>query len=216
LKNLIPVHQSKQQIKQNYDNLSSYYDWLTQSEKQIIKVGIDLISPSPGDSILEVGSGTGTALKMMAESFPHLLNLTGLDISRKMLGKSKSKTDENMPFISHVQGDCTALPMKDDLFEHLFCSFTLDLLSADEIHLALDEMRRVIKPSGQLIIISMASSPRTLAIRLYEAAHKCFPKIIDCRPIPLYNLLQDKNFHILKSIKQSNFGLPIWTILAQS
>ena len=212
----MPVHQSRQQTKQNYDKLSSYYDWLTRSEKQLIKAGIELISPSLGDSILDIGSGTGSALKMMAEDFPLPINLIGLDLSRQMLSKSKLKAGDKYLFLTHVQGDAISLPFKDNLFDHLFCSFTLDLMPAIEINLALDEMRRVIKPSGKLVFISLASSPRTLAVRLYEAAHKCFPEKLDCRPIPLHDLLKENYFLILRTIKQNNFGLPIWTILAQA
>lgn len=215
MSNILPIQRTKDQARRNYDRISSIYDWITVSEKQFIQQGIELLSPQPGDSILEIGSGTGSALRMIAELAPSASCLVGLDLSRKMLTRSINRTIGTNSPTAHIQGDATHLPFRSLQFNRVFCSFTLELFPIQEIHLVLQEIFRVINPDGQLVLISLAQHPRTLAVKLYEIAHRIFPVLIDCRPIPLVDLLEAHNFKILNAAREMNFGLPIWITSAE-
>jgi len=79
----------------------------------------------------------------------------------------------------------------------------------------LKEIRRILQPSGRLVIAALAQEPRTPAIRLYELAHQVFPTAVDCRPIPLNDLLVKQGFIIETTEKSLNWGLPVQITLCR-
>ncbi len=206
---ILPVNRTKQQARRYYDRISGIYDWLTISEAPLIEKGVKQLNISPGESILEVGCGTGRGLSLMARGLNSQGGLIGLDLSRKMLSVSRKKTEETQPKPDLIQGDATRLPVQAGQIDALFCSFTLELFAADEIVIVLHEFRRVMKPSGRLGVVALAQEPRNLSVRLYEFAHKLFPVAIDCRPIPLVALLQENGFEVTTSAIEKNWGLPV-------
>ena len=55
-----PILRTKEQARRYYDRISPLYDWLTASEKPLIEKAVTALAPQTGETILEVGSGTGT------------------------------------------------------------------------------------------------------------------------------------------------------------
>ena len=204
---MLPINRSKNQARRYYDRISQFYETLTSSEGGIILQGIKLLAVGPGERMLEIGCGPGTGLKLLAETTPGIEVLVGLDLSRKMLLQSQRK--QMSPHSHLIQGDGAHLPLPRDTFDALFSAFTLELFSQEEIHVVLDECRRVLKPNGRLGVVSLAGSPRTLSVRLYELAHRLFPVAVDCRPIPLVDLLEENGFCIQTAEKSLNWGLPV-------
>lgn len=204
---MLPIKRSKAQARRYYDRLSRFYEVLTTSEKEIIRQGIELLGIQPGERVLEVGCGPGTGLKLITESTPGIEALVGFDLSRKMLLQSQRK--QISPYPHYIQGDGAHLPLVSDAFDVLFSAFTLELFSEEEIHVVLGEYSRVLKPGGRLGIVSLGGSPRTLSVRLYELAHQLFPVAVDCRPIPLVDLLEKNGFYIQTTKKTLNWGLPV-------
>ncbi len=47
-----------------------------------------------------------------------------------------------------------------------------------------------------------------LAVRLYEALHRAFPQVIDCRPIEVCQALAAAGFQVKQAQGFSMFGLP--------
>lgn len=210
-----PIKRPKSKARRYYDRISGVYDWITASEKNLIKRGVNLLSPSPGERILEIGSGTGTALAFMDEKLTDQGCMVGLDLSRKMLDQSQKKTQALATPTYHLQADGAHLPLRMAQFDGVFCSFTLELFSVQEIALVLQEIKRVLQPSGRLAVVALAQKPRNLAVRLYELAHRLFPVAIDCRPIPLIKLLKENGFEIKTTSKTFNWGLPVHITLCQ-
>ena len=204
---ILPVKRSKSQARRNYDRLSKVYDLLTVSEKPLIKQGIDLLAIRSGEHVLEIGCGPVTGLKFVTKALGHQGKAIGLDLSHQMLKKSQGKGITPAPQL--IQADGARLPLRSAEFDAVFSAFTVELFTEDDIRNVLGECRRVLKPLGRLGIVSLANSPHTLALQLYEQAHRLFPVAVDCRPIPLAALLKDRGFQLIRSEKTHNWGLPI-------
>jgi demethylmenaquinone methyltransferase/2-methoxy-6-polyprenyl-1,4-benzoquinol methylase len=204
---MLSINRSKAQARRYYDRISQFYETLTSSEGGIILQGIEMLSVQPSERVLEIGCGPGTGLKLMAETTPGIDTTVGLDLSHKMLLQSQRKQISPQP--NYIQGDGTHLPLAGDTFDAVFSAFTLELFGEEDIHVVLDECRRVLKPDGRMGIVSLAGTPRTLSVRLYELAHRLFPVAVDCRPIPLVELLEMNDFCIQTADKTVNWGLPV-------
>lgn len=207
MNNILPIHRSKQQARRYYDRISRFYDTLTASEEALIQRGVQLLALQPDERLLEIGCGTGRALRLFGKNTSGDSRLVGLDLSRQMLLRSRAKNISPSP--QYIQADGTFLPLQSGRFDAVFTSFTLELFSEPDIHSVLSECRRVLKPSGRLGVVALAGTPRTLAVRLYELVHRLFPVAVDCRPIPLTAFLKANGFQLITAEKDVNWGLPI-------
>lgn len=204
---MLPINRSKAQARRYYDRISQFYETLTASEKSIIQQGIKMLAVKPGERVLEIGCGPGTGLQLLVETTPGIETVAGLDLSHKMLQQSQGK--QIYPSPHYIQGDGAHLPLANAAFDVLFTAFTLELFTKEDIHRVLGECRRVLKPNGRLGVVSLTGSPRTLSVWLYELAHQLFPIAVDCRPIPLVDLLDENGFCIKTAEKTRNWGLPV-------
>jgi demethylmenaquinone methyltransferase/2-methoxy-6-polyprenyl-1,4-benzoquinol methylase len=126
-----------------------------------------------------------------------------LEVTRRKLDRAR--------LVDRVElycGDAASLPYGDNTFDAVFMSFTLELFDTPEIPNLLEEVKRVLKPGGRIGVASMSKENRnSLSLRLYEWAHKKWPKYIDCRPIYLERSLRDAGYEIRKKEKVNLFGL---------
>ncbi|MFD5830052.1 class I SAM-dependent methyltransferase [Lentzea sp. NPDC060358] len=105
--------------------------------------------------VLEVAVGTGLNLP----HYPAGVALTGLDVSDEMLGLARSRARELGREVVLRQGTAHALPFADASFDTVVC--TLGLCAIPDHGTALDEMVRVLRPGGRLVLVDhVASSSR--------------------------------------------------------
>jgi len=210
MKPIAPIKRSKAQARQYYNRISGIYDWLTSSEKSLIKKGIEALSPQPGEAILEIGCGSGTGLKLIRDAVSGTSRLIGLDLAHQMLRESQKKSSTVL-----VQGDGAHLPLLGEKFDGVFCTFTLELFAEKEIPKVLGEIERVLRPKGRLVVVALSSKPHNLAVRFYERVHNLFPVAVDCRPIPLNQILTQNGYRIQKEKQVMNWGLPVAIITSK-
>lgn len=104
---------------------------------------------------LEVAIGTGLNL----DRYPDDVRLTGIDLSDEMLAIARKRARELGCDVDLRQGDAHALPFDDASFDTVVCTF--GLCAIPDIDAALDEMTRVLRPGGRLILVDhIASSSR--------------------------------------------------------
>lgn len=72
-----------------------------------------LLAASPGDSLLDVGCGTGWFTRRFARE---RLRVTGLDADPEWLGYARAHSD---PDIRWIEGDARRLPFADAAFDHV-------------------------------------------------------------------------------------------------
>lgn len=111
-------------------------------------------SRASGD-VLEVAVGTGLNL----DAYPPGIRLTGIDLSEEMLQIARDRAAELGRDVELSQDNAHALPFGDATFDTVVCTF--GLCAIPDIDKALDEMTRVLRPGGRLILVDhIASSSR--------------------------------------------------------
>lgn len=95
------------------------------------------------DKVLDIAAGTGTSSLAFRDAGAFVVPM---DFSLGMLKTGKSKNPA-MPFI---QGDALALPFLDDAFDAVSISF--GIRNVHNTQKALQEMLRVTKPGGRLVV----------------------------------------------------------------
>jgi len=215
---ILPVPRSKEEAKRFYDRISRVYDYLTGAfERKYAEMAVESLSVEEGETVLDIGFGTGHCLKRVAESVGQTGKAYGVDISSGMLEVTRKRLDK-AGLIDRVElycGDAASLPYGDNTFDAVFMSFTLELFDTPEIPRLLEEVKRVLKPRGRIGVASMSKeNGEPLLLRLYEWAHRKWPKYIDCRPIYLEQSLRDAGYEIGKKEKVKLFGLPVEIVVA--
>ena len=126
-----------------------------------------------GESVLDVGCGTGLLFEQEARLVGGGGRAEGIDASDDMLALARSRC-ESLPQANLQQGSATQLPFDDASFDALSC--TQVLLYVDDLQAALDEFYRVLKPGGRIAIIEtdwdgaiIHSHDRNLTRRVLDA-----------------------------------------------
>jgi ubiquinone/menaquinone biosynthesis C-methylase UbiE len=213
------VKRTKQTARATYNHLSRFYDLLAgSSETPLMQRGLDMLAVQRGESVLEIGPGTGKALVELGKHVGESGRVHGIDLSRGMLQQSYRRL---VPIglsgrVSLIEADGAQLPYACEIFTAVFISFTLELFDTPEIPLVLQECQRVLKPSGHLGVVALLKSePVGRIVRLYEWFHHHFPTYVDCRPIEAKAAIQLAGFRIENDQVKSLWGLPVALVLAR-
>lgn len=209
---ILPVPRSKHEAKRFYDRISRFYDYFAGAfERKYAEMALERLSIQEGETVLEIGFGPGHCLKLIAQAVGEMGKAYGIDISSGMLKVARRRLEKAL-LIGRVQlccGDAANLPYADNTFDAAFMSFTLELFDTPEIPEVLEEIKRVLRPAGRLGIVSMAKeNGGSKRLRLYEWAHKKWPKYVDCRPIYVESSLVDAGYKIQSEQKVRLMGLP--------
>jgi demethylmenaquinone methyltransferase/2-methoxy-6-polyprenyl-1,4-benzoquinol methylase len=199
-----------------YTRLAPWYDLLAASEKKFIRTGLRILDPQPDERILEIGSGTGFAQILISGKLDKGISI-GLDLSEGMGDIARKRVNQAgiMAHVGLVCSDTLPIPFPAQSFDAIFSSFTLELFDTPLIPEVLSECRRVLKPEGRLVIVSLSKDqPLSWMGRLYEAFHNRFPDWADCRPIPVAYLIQAAGYRIKRSIYSSIWGIPVGIVIA--
>jgi ubiquinone/menaquinone biosynthesis C-methylase UbiE len=195
-----------------YDRISRHYDILAwRSEISAILEGIRMLDAKPGETILEIGFGTGHAAIALADAVGPG-KIYGIDISDGMyrIAQAAIERDGLGDRVMLTRGDARSLPFADRFFDAIFMSFTLELFSDDDMSLLLRECGRVLGKGGRICVVSLAKKePAGIAERMYEWLHRTFPVSLDCRPIIPADVMERAGFRITESRELSLRGLPV-------
>jgi ubiquinone/menaquinone biosynthesis C-methylase UbiE len=212
------VTRSKEQAQSSYNHLARWYDFFTASEKRYQREGLAKLDVKPGETVLEVGFGTGHSLRQLAGLVGPDGKVFGIDISDGMLRIASARL-QKVGLAARVDlqcGDAVNLPYADKFFDAVFISFTLELFDTPEIPAVLNELKRVLKSSGRLCVVAMSKQGKpNLMVKLYEWFHQKLPNYVDCRPIYARQAIDEAGFKVVDVAIMSLWNLPVEIILAR-
>lgn len=135
--------------KVSFDRAVTFYDqtrgFPPGIAEQVVESVLRLLIP--GARLLEIGIGTGRIAKpILARQF----QITGLDISIKMMQRLKENLSSGLATLHLIQADACDLPLARQSFEAVLAVHVLHLIPNQQQ--VLEEIRRVLKPGGSLFI----------------------------------------------------------------
>ncbi len=138
-----------------FDSSAAAWDGMLERDLREEKVR-DLVKAfgiREGDSVLDVGTGTGILLPLLGTAIGSTGTLAAIDFSFKMLAAAASHDFDIRP--SLLNAGVTAIPFKERSFDKVTC-FSAFPHFPDKAK-ALAEMARVLKESGALFIAHLHS-----------------------------------------------------------
>jgi ubiquinone/menaquinone biosynthesis C-methylase UbiE len=161
---LDPVQIEYAQLADRYDSRWSFYVNAT------LQATLSHLDLHPGDRVLDLGCGTGTLLENLLTVAPKA-EMFGLDPCAEMLNVARQKLPTS---INLKLGNATKIPFPSDSFDVLVSTSAFHYFRQPEQ--AIEEMKRVLKPGGHLIITDWCYdywSCRILDfwLRIFDRAH---------------------------------------------
>ncbi|CAM1642706.1 ArsR/SmtB family transcription factor [Bartonella apis] len=126
---------------------------------------VELVGTTPFQSMLDIGTGTGSLLKLFAPLYTRAI---GIDNNRDMLAVARVNLDKAGVSNAQVRlGDVANLPVEKETFNLVTIYQVLHFLSDPEV--AIFEAARVMRPGARLIIVDYA--PHELEYLREKYAH---------------------------------------------
>ena len=133
-----------------YDRFAWLYDavdWFTASTTHRLRRRALRYLPPAGTRLLEIGFGSGRLHAELAA----LYTTAGVDLAPGMVARTQARLRSQNLASALCVGDAVALPWADESFDAVLLTFTFSAIP--DADAALDDMIRVLRPGGKLIII---------------------------------------------------------------
>lgn len=136
-----------------WDELAQRYDKDIQLvERAWFGGGREWVCSRARGDVLEVAIGTGRNIS----DYPDDVTLSGVDLSPAMLAVAAQRSGELDRAVDLREADAEMLPYEDESFDTVVC--TLSLCAIPDHARAIEEMARVLRPDGRLLLLDHVGS----------------------------------------------------------
>lgn len=158
----VPRSDKARRVRGVFDSVANRYDLMNDLMSLGIhrawkRFAVSLIAPRPGQMVLDLAGGTGDLARLM---LPRILpngRVTLADINAAMLtnGRSRMLDDGLIGGLDFVQADAQSLPFPSGSFDAVTIAF--GLRNVTDKQRALEEMTRVLRPGGVVVVLEFSS-----------------------------------------------------------
>lgn len=205
----LDVTATAREIARSYDALAPVYDRvIARWEAPTYAHALYALAPRAGERVLDVGCGPGWLLAAVADAVGPSGRVYGLDAAPRMAERAARRLEASEKAGSQppgvvVTGDARALPFADASLDAVVLTETLELFSATDAMIVLEEIQRVLRPDGRLVVTSMERRgfEQSAFVRAYEWAYARVPgyAAVGCRPVDVRGRLTDAGLTVESS-----------------
>ena len=151
----------KSQMEKMVPSYDSYMRKMTFGREHILReMTVRLAQVKPGDSVLEVGCGTGTLTLAAKRQAGPSGKVFGIDIIPGMVELSQQKAKQANEDVTFQLGSIDNIPFPDNHFDVVMCSFMIFHMSEATRQKGIAEIFRVLKPQGKFLVLDLAFPPQ--------------------------------------------------------
>lgn len=167
-------------VREQYNRMAAAYDsrWSGYIDNTLSFLKNWAEIPSTA-TILDLACGTGELARLLLKEQP-TQQIVGIDISEKMLAIAREKL-QNYPNVSFAVASASALPFANNSFDVIVSANAFHYFEDPDA--ALKEMKRVLKPKGQVIILDWCKDYLFCQIcdfflKIFDPAYqKCYTQV---------------------------------------
>jgi len=150
-------------VRRRYNRSARFYDReQAMMERVSGRWRRELWSRVPGGDLLEVGVGTGVNMPL----YPPGARVVGIDIAENMIARARARAAKSGLVTDLTQMDVEHLEFADDRFDCVVATFVF--CSVPDPVAGLEEVRRVLKPGGRLLLLEHVRSDNRILGRLMD------------------------------------------------
>lgn len=153
----------QEQIRRMFDKIAPSYDRLNHAlslgiDRRWRRTAVDALGKHKPQQILDIATGTGDFALLLAKRIKPQ-HIVGADISEGMMavGREKVKEEGLQNVISFQHEDCMQLSFPDGSFDAVTSSY--GVRNFQNLDKGLQEMQRVLRPGGHLLIVELTPPP---------------------------------------------------------
>jgi ubiquinone/menaquinone biosynthesis C-methylase UbiE len=128
----------------------------------IKRMTLEMAAVRSGESVLDVGCGTGSLALAAKEAAGPEGSVRGIDASPEMIKQARRKAAKQGAEVDFRVAPIEELPFAEGEFDCVLSSFMLHHLPEDVKRKGLAEVRRVLKPGGRFLAVDFGSTSQSV------------------------------------------------------
>ncbi len=155
----VPPQEKARRVRGVFDSVASKYDLMN----DLMSVGmhrawkrftVELSGVGPGDRVLDVAGGTADLARLFADRVGPTGSVVLTDVNAAMIHAGRDRMLDEGRLVPAIQCNAEALPFAPRAFDCVSIAFGLRNVTRKDV--ALEEMRRVLKPGGVALILEFS------------------------------------------------------------
>jgi ubiquinone/menaquinone biosynthesis C-methylase UbiE len=119
---------------------------------------VGLARLAPGESVLDIGCGTGSLAIAAKRRLGPPASVHGLDASPELIARARKKAGKAGVDVSFTEGVVEALPFPDRRFDVVLSTLMLHHLPGQARDQCASEIRRVLTPAGRVLAVDFGKA----------------------------------------------------------
>ncbi len=199
-------------VYQEYRELAGRYDrqWRSYLNHTQQKAS-ELLLPEYNDKILDSSGGTGLFATYLLKKPETSVVIS--DFSDEMLEQARQRFNSQRDRVTIVRADAHKLPFSDGAFHKVYNLNSLHYYANQDF--AVDELVRVCRPGGKLLILDWSSDTRLFRMfaRIMRMAGYEYSRILSSDE--LRNMFRERGLHIIQSENWTWRGWSLAAVVAE-